>query len=240
MKHFELHPGGKLVQFEWNSETGAYDQTDVTDHAPRFLWRETRVTSDTTLNDVFLLLEKHIEIFDVVIGNWCKDYVAEALSKSEPDNSLDYVELYWNFTVNEHWQDSNKTYFGGHEFPQFGAIGKDGMNYAIEMTPTYKLKHLPLKLRPNVDLFDEGAYYRKKDYKNPEKYRQGFDVISYTLGDILYGIIWELSFFGDPKNRDNEVQKMNDSIARIESGEDETIPWEEFEAEIRANLKDLE
>lgn len=207
MKYLELHPGGKLIEFKWNSEMGAYDQRDVTGHAPGFIWHETRVTSDTTLNDVFLLLDKHIEIFDVIIGNWCKDYVEEALSKSEPNEGLEYAELYWKFTVDEDWQDQNKTTFSGHKFPQFRAVRKDGKKCYIEMTPTYKLKHLPLKLRPNADLFDKGSYYRNKDCKNPDKYYQRFDLITYTLGDILYGIIREFSFLGNPKRRDDVVFK---------------------------------
>lgn len=241
MRHLEIHPGGKLIQLEWNSESGDYDQSDVTDHAPRFLWDEVRLNDETTVNDIFLLLDKHIEIFDLIIGNWCKDFVKEALSQDfNGESELEYAELSWRFTLNYHHEREDERVLNGHHFPDFGAIGKDGINYGVSFTPTYELKRLPLRLNPSSTLFNEGEYYRNKDNKNPSKYSENIQNVSYNLGHVLFGIIWELSLYGDPKKRDEVKADIDRRVEEVENGTADTIQFEEVMSQIKANLEETE
>lgn len=240
MRYLELHPGGKLIQFKHNRETGKEDQTDVTDLAPTLLWTELRVCTDTTLNDVFLLLKEHIDFFDMVIGNHCKAYVEEAFSKyDDKDTDLVSVTLNWNFTINNNWEDGEDE-FAGYDFPNLGAVGANEEKYSVSFLPVYKYKHLPLVLVSESEIFNEGKYYKNKDYKNPDKYKQSIKHTSYSLGSVLYGIIWELSFFGDPASRQVESDEITRRIKDIDSGASKTVPFDEAMKQLSSNAEDLE
>lgn len=239
MDYVELQTGGKLIRYKWNGDKGEFDQTDATEFAPRFLWDECRVTDATTLNDVFLLLNENIDIFDVVIGNWCREFVDEALNNEpEEESDLASCDLQWNFTTQRYYADENQTELEGINHPNFGGTGKDGVSYGISFTPVYKMKNVPLRLIHSATLFDEGEFYKNKDYKNPDKYTQTFDRVSFTLGDILYGIIWELSWYGNPSERDKQGQELNDMVDNIK--EEDCIPFEEVMSQLRADIEDRE
>jgi hypothetical protein len=51
---------------------------------------------------------------------------------------------------------------------------------------------------------------------------------------ILYGIIWELSFFGPPKKRDEEVKKLMELAEDARLHPEKLIPLDEVMNKIKA------
>ncbi len=104
--------------------------------------------------------------------------------------------------------------------------------YAIEMTPLAELKHLPLRINPKTELGHTAG---------PPKYvyTKLMDVqASPTLIEFVKAILWELSFFGTPENRDAKAAELTQTIKDIESGAVETVPWDGVKLRLEKILED--
>ena len=85
-------------------------------------------------------------------------------------------------------------------FPNTTHIG-----YAIEFTPLYKLKHLPIKLNKKFIMKDSNKM--GEDDKNVVEGEMDFSVFE-VFGEILS----EISFCGLPENRDDEWEDIKDDV----------------------------
>lgn len=189
-----LEVGGRLTAVD---EDG---MIDVTDSAPTLLFEPCQLADKVTLRDVFLLLQNHIEVFDKLLGNWCKSYTEEALSKKDAvDHAFDYLEIYHTLEV----EDDELL---GMDRPDFHAVSKDDV-YSVSFLPLYEYVDCPLVLGKTQ--MDDGKTF----YESP-----------FTLGKILYGILWEISFYGPPANRDEKGKELKESASRIKGGKD----WRDF------------
>lgn len=245
---YEIRSGGKLVHTFWHydeeKDEGGWQEKDVTDESFSHLWKETSLADDVTLKDIFLLINRHLEVFDVLLGNWCAELTEEALSgqDAEEDTDIEYLELYKYYELGEVWENGEllPDVIGplNTAFPSFHGKGflrtekdrNDGQpfreNYAVELSPTYKIVDLPLKLNRELVIFDDPSWH--KEFKagnkpNFEDYTISYPWVGYTLGEILYGIVWELSFFGGPQKRDDMMTELKERVDEIESGEAELI-----------------
>ena len=231
-----IKKGGVL----WNADK----EKNVTDSAPSCLFDHCILDDDVTLRDIFLLLEKHEDVFEMIIGNWMKEIIHEGLYKEPKENEeqeIEYLELYWCL---ENWDLKDLKEFNGLSFPSFHGVGfeqkedkyiddvkEDGMleckagdriNWAIEFNPANEMIDLPVKLSEKVTLTEnlekevDGRNWTSKEFLNPH----------YTLGHILHGIIWELSFCGSPEDRDEKKEDLNQRVDDIKSGKEELVEFE--------------
>lgn len=257
MEGLQIVKGGKLIETYWHydeeKDKGSYKTKDVTDQAIRNLYSYCDLEEGVTLKDVFLLLNSELDIFDAVLGNWCKEIVNEGLTKPEKlydttdEEAIEFLELYWGLESDKH--EGNDETLLGFNFPNFHGIGierkkdcyfdwnnKDGSKaimhskgertpWAIEYTPTNELINIPVKLKRDAKVYrtDYSKYTMGKEIgegtwepgADNNKVVAELDHIQYTLGHILQGIIWELSFSGGPEDRDDkakEIKKMADDI----------------------------
>jgi hypothetical protein len=217
-----IKKGGKLFETKWvyddELEQGSYVETEITDRAYKKMWELYTLDEGVTLRDVLLLTKEHIEIFDLVIGNWCEELVDEGLVDPVPEfekgdwSVLEKLELYWHFE-----EDHDDGTFSGLEFPSFHGTGyktedSQAVNLAVEFTPVYELVDVPLVLRPLAWIAPGHEETMACHYANetvPTRERE----VKYTLGDILYGIYWELSFCGSPVQRAAAKDHLDEVIA---------------------------
>jgi hypothetical protein len=231
-----LVKGGKLIKTYWYyddaSEEGEYRVKEVTDQAIRLLFEEVELDDDVTLKDVFLLLNTELDLFDAVIGNWCKEFTQEALSapgkpydntKYDPE-MIEYLELRKSITIDKCLGKTN-TY--GTSRPDFGGVGVvlqkdddvehykkgDRITWGITFTPTNELINIPLKLNKDMPIYYMD--YDSKDLKEWDKTIYTCPDVTYTLGDILNGVVWELSFHGGPDSRDDFKDKLDKQVETI-------------------------
>lgn len=229
-EHMEIRPGGKLfvVYWDYDPERSKEHNTeeDITSHAARNLFRSCKLADGVTLRDVLMLLDSDLIVFDAVLGNWCADLVEEGLRKpaQKAKTDLAYLELYWQ--VSE-WRGA----IGGLDLPSFHALDDTGQNYAIELMPVNKLVDLPLKLNKDIKIY------------NDEDIKPVFEskIESFTLGQILMGIIHELSFFGSPANRDAKAKEFDSRIQDALSQPDEKFrSWDELKETLSRRLKKID
>lgn len=227
MDNLELRRNGKLFHITKEGER------DVTDLALFYLMDNCVLGEDVTLRDVFLLLKQDIDTYKVIINGHVEKIVEEGLSgkKSEPiegDCNIDFLELYWNLEINEGKWPS----FGGCQFPQFHAWGdwpndefgnhppgtKGGI--AVDFTPSYDLLDYPLKLRGDVNVCIT------EDYKWKTAVNLNLPSPSYSLLNILYGVIWELGWHGSPEQRVEKSEELESTVKGIKDGTIKTVPIE--------------
>lgn len=247
----ELKKGGKLVKETWNKNKRKLEEKDISKEAFAHLFERCRFQEGLKLRDVFLLLQKNMDTLAVILGNWCAEIVEEGLSKRKPkkskDRQIEYLELK---SSGEYFPDIDKKEGNTHpelsglEFPSFDGQGyaakkdtyehgqlylKKGQrqSYAIEWSPVYEIIDLPVKLNTEFEITEI-----KKKFKHIATFS-----INYTLGQILYAIIWELSFLGSPYMRDKEAKVIEQRVKDIKEGKAELIPWKDVKKKLKKKTK---
>lgn len=241
MSRVVLRKGGKLSLLRPHQNIKSRGR-NVTSLAHLFLFDDCEIEAGVTLKDVFLLIRANIRQFDPILGNGCKDIVAEALSRrprSKDSGDIEYLELYK--TLHAGKKESH-----GLSRPDFHGIGfklrKDRVDsfgnllskkgerirWAISLTPTYKLAPLPVRLNTCLRVVDNNF-----KSKNWGKSLGEYGGITYTLGELLHGITWELTYHGPPAKRDQFGKELCDRAEKVRTGKAKTIPAAEVLKSLR-------
>lgn len=203
--------GGKLIETKWvfdeEKDVGAYQEFDRTDTAVSRLFECCGLADDVTLRDVFLLINTEPNLFDLVLGNWCMEIVGEGLNNPPgPTEDVTSLELYKLVTKDEDG-------LNGLSFANFHGLGEneDNIPYCVSYTPANEIIDLPLKINEKLIIYED-------DSNSPDFGKEiiSFDNAEYTLGDILYGIIWELSWNGSPQDRDAQRRELDERTEEAE------------------------
>lgn len=89
--------------------------------------------------------------------------------------------------------------------------------WSVSFQKTNALINHPVKLKQETILHDDASTWRKPRHYNHEPITT-FQQTEFTLGDILYGIIWELSFYGAPEKRDAQGEELLNQVKDIKEG----------------------
>ena len=238
---------GRLIKKDWvydeEKDEGQYVDSDVTEYAYRHLFDQCDLEKDVTLRSIFYLINKHAEIFNLVFPCWVDEYLAEALSgtgkpytgKYDPD-AIEWLELYWHFEQTTYEKNEFPKEFHGHHFPSFGGTGfelKEEHEYhkvgsripwGISFTPVSDLINIPVKLKTNAEITD---FDMNKDPKRLIGALGKLEGVTYTLGHILFGILWEISWHGSPEKRDKLGDELKQQVDDIKNGTAKLIPFDE-------------
>lgn len=194
----EIKPGGKILMWNWDPSVKAYSAKDVTGSESYYFMESCILADGVTLRDLFLILDKDLPFYERIIGNWVEDIVKEGLTE-EPikDSQIDMLEIYADIEIDE----DNK--ISAFSFPGFhGYNTEEDMAYALAFSGANDLIDLPVKLRDKVIFFNN---------KNEITEYGG---ATFTLYQILFGIIWELSFHGGPSTRKAKFKEMQEMTKR--------------------------
>jgi hypothetical protein len=203
MEGFKIASGGRLLRTDWVydrvSGEGAYITKDVTDDAPRYLLISCTLEEGVILKDIFQLLKRHLEVYKLVMPRPVEEIVEEGLQPYTGEEiGLDYVELYWQIDYDQAEKD-----FSGNTLPDFHGISLSAeYGFALDFIPANKIAGLPLKLCPKFTIYN-ATDRTSATYEGPK----------FSLGQILYGIIWELTWYGPPAKRDEESARLKQSLA---------------------------
>lgn len=221
-----IKKGGRLVKTKWSIKSQKWIEKNITREAIFHLFDHCEVESDVTLRDVFLLINRDLNFYKIFIRNWVEEIVEEGLNskfKREDTKSerIDYLELYWHYEVDK-FNKEKTSQLCMPTFPGFHGVGvseNKPTNWAIEMGPLSRIIGLPLKLKDKLLIFDYDKFKIGKKKYNDKYKGEIYKSPSYSLGQILYGIIWELSFFGSPKDRDAKSAELDKQIEEIKEDE---------------------
>jgi hypothetical protein len=157
--------------------------------------------------------------------------VAEGLTKEgkpygdyHPDN-IEYLELSW-------WIVRDEDSFYGYNNPSFGGTGyklkkdrkeengdvmwKKGsrINWGVSFSSADDLINIPLKLNTDFTVTNEDS----KQGKFMEEIIT-FKNATFTLANIIHGVIWELSWYGGPEDREEKAQHLKEVVEEIKKDE---------------------
>ncbi|MBS1722736.1 MAG: hypothetical protein JSS66_06975 [Armatimonadetes bacterium] len=197
-----LLPGGQLLRKKWDGDAGEWKLSCVTDNACSYLMDDCELDDAVVLRDVYLLIEANMEALRPLLGNWVQEQCDEALRKepTRDDEEPMTLELYWHLDVDDELGTT------GLAFPSFHGVSESTM-WALDLSPINNLAPLPLRLSPVLRIV------------------RGSDIVDelekpvYSLLHILYGIVWELSFFGSPEMRSASLVELSERISSYESGD---------------------
>lgn len=130
------------------------------------------------------------------------------VNKTDPVNAESYIKV-----------DGRGIYLQDDEN---GEYKKGGIceSCGIELTDFITMLDCKIELEiPSIIVSENGHQYCRDVYtESVSEYDSG-----YTLFEFITSIIWELSFFGCPCNIDEHAQDLQDTVERIENGEEELI-----------------
>lgn len=212
-----LRKGGLLSRIRWKYDeaqsVGSWVEKDVTADSHRHLFDLARLEPGFTLGDLFRLIQANPALYPI-LGNWCEEIISsaqtQAPAESAPDSlsdpdAIEFLELYWMAELDE-----AQSSLDGLSRPQFHGLGfplespRDGfpvgdrIPWGLMGSEPGDLLGVPLILRPTMILCD--ASHRQPPLEIPAR--------TFSLGDILNGVIWELSFLGSPEMRRAATQEI--------------------------------
>lgn len=208
-----IKKGGTLeyCTHEYNEEYERRDQVivDVTDDAHLFLFNECSIEDGATLRDIFTVIDKHIKLFAPIVPHYVQEFIAESKEPIEGKpafNNDSQLELYWS---NEH-----DNYEGVNELlssVSFHAISaKDELPSALDFVPVNHLIDLPIILNTDFKVYGRIGY--------PDKDPTIFDfgTKTFSLIEIVRAIFYELSFYGPPSRRNENMTAISNIARRID------------------------
>ena len=113
-----------------------------------------------------------------------------------------------------------------HRFVDFYGKGQ-GETFALEMMQTNNLAHLPLFLNEEVNIMDE------KEETIIFTYNEKF-----TLSEFIYGLVYELTTFGHPDERDFQKSLIFDRFDKMEENELSGKSLEDFETDLKGKVQE--
>jgi hypothetical protein len=233
-----LRGGASLIQTRWiyddQTEHGQFVDFNVNDCVSAYLFEKITLANAVTLRDVFSLVEKSSFLKEYLHHYWIDEFLSnfKSLTKSHApttSRSIEYLELYWSW---EYDKDSQS--YRNPVRPDFHGVGilqqedliehdhiacpkGQRINWSISTAELGEIIDLPLKIGDEA-LITETA--------PPLKIR-----CDTTLGQMLEGIFWELSFHGGPNGR----RSFNADLAKA-AKEEQLISWDPDSGKI-SNLK---
>jgi hypothetical protein len=241
MQDLTLRSGPSLIARRWETEgkheDGRWRELDVTNRAHEHLFEVVVVHASVTVGDVFRLLDASPLLQQIFRRDFAEELCAEAregpvaMAKTEQGSSVDerieFIELYqqWSF-------DSSTKVYGPTQHLQLHGVGfvleadseehhrKRGerVQWSVSLTPVRELLALPLRVNADVQITEDDI--NAKAYANEIAQVRHPDV---TLGQIIHGLLWELSFHGAPESQLEVAQELKACVAEIKAGTAELV-----------------
>jgi len=196
--------------FEWDGEAKQYVEKKIPT-ALRILRCACHIDSDVTLGDIFRGVQQDPDLVRFLEAwAWCDlgAFHAEARKPATAASDLAYIEIAKYFQWDE---------LEAQETVDLSGIGEPDehghSHYAIDFTPVNELAHLPVRLKPQMEIH--------KDHQ-----RLGEAPCCFTLLDVLGEIYWEIGFHGSPADRDERRAEIEESMREVEEGRATLVPWE--------------
>ncbi len=212
-----------------------------------------------TLEDLFKILQKNTKLYELIFAShlyriplkpYFDDIFQNCPKKDKSD--LEHIELkrYSDlFTYRKKTDIENHVHVSGWGRYEPGEYEEPKQNlthtsYGIGFTPLYKMKHLAIKLDKKFEIFPEWTKKKWEKMGNDEKARDKYfhtPIISgyteFTVFEVFGEILFELSFYGIPENKDKimkeTVEIMEEHKQNEKDGIKKSKPVDELFKELR-------
>ena len=175
------------------------------------------------------------------------------------DLPLERLELHWQASVVWEQNGSDEadgvpppgspitSHMGGLTFPGFHALSVkatediktshgnviclkgDRITYSVSFTPANELASLPLVMDESLAIYED--IFSPKNKNAPESKEPLLEAGSLrpTLLQVLYGAIWELSWYGSPASRNETRDELDEIILDVRSGDGQLVGLEDVD-----------
>jgi len=96
---------------------------------------------------------------------------------------------------------------------------------------SWGISFIPLPKMLDTPIILQNAIYFVEDYKIPPGDKRNYEKDTYkgyySLWDFVCAIIYELSWYGTPKETEKKGEEIKESHRQVKSGEAELVSWEE-------------
>lgn len=150
---------------------------------------------EATAETLFKLVEKNTHLKPILFA--ADDFIKESKKENTSDIAGQLHFYWWEFEV-----DSK---YGMTRYPKMEVDGIDekGEAFGIEFLSVEKLKNLKISIDNNLKVIDEHG-------------KTLYTFTAYpTLFQVLYGFFWEISFFGDPEDREEKSAEIQESLKSV-------------------------
>jgi hypothetical protein len=198
MNKLIISKGGNLLKNTWNKEKLEEELVPVYNYQT-VLCDECKAEEVLKLKDILLMVESFndYEFLSPLLtrGPWLKAIVDEGLKNEAKACEIKEIKLSWIFEIEDESEISSLL----KEYIYTGGIGENKENISMMFSKTNELTDCKIILDYKTSFTD----YNGKNIQSMSKIIKRF-----TLFDILKGIFFELSWHGDPKNRDKKIKKL--------------------------------
>ena len=220
------------------------DMSDTTEVAindlPMYLGEPLEIEEGVTFKRIFDICIMNRHIFNIVFHSFTRghnidlfieDYLKE-IEESEFVSEIEYYEVYRVFEhhIYDDKTEDNEYYYGIH------GVGKPDENgntisYGLSFTPLCKMKNKPIKTNNELDItIDTGLSFDSKDFKFEDKYKTLHKAqIPMTLFNFIGAMLFEITFYGAPDDRDKVGDDLTETARQIDAGEVELLKMEKDE-----------
>ena len=235
-----------LYAYRWNGETRQDDVTKVTeDDCLRKLRCACEIGDGVTLLDIFRAVGELPVLKDFFAQySWCWSMDEFMAAVNEPmrleagDEKIEYLEVYWDFDADRFKGEVTCGLSTGFHGIGFEGIGEhrnpsdNRVHWSVSCTPLYEIADCPVRLNEDVEIrppnnLDAGELSRDALFSATHYF---------TLLEVLDAIFDDISFYGGPAEAADFIEEMNETMAGIESGEIETVPFDDFRANLEGEL----
>jgi hypothetical protein len=192
----KLNKGGFLTKQIWNEKKEKYEEF-LTDKIIRNLSSIVELEEGVIFLDFIKFLENNLRFFQEFTGCDLTDFIEEVDVESVEnlDNEIKKLEFYWYSDTYDNMLELCSSFHG---------IGED--RFALNLTSLNSIKNISLVLNKKVIIYDD-------EYNELVSYNREF-----TLLDLIDAVCDEVFYFGSILQRNKELNKLNETIENIKSG----------------------
>lgn len=197
----------------------------------KYLGDPIKIEEGVTFGRIFDICIMNRDIFNTIFYSFTRGYnidmfIDDYVNEVEDDDhvsAIDYLHVYRTY---EHMIFDDGTVDHSYSYG-FGGVGKADehgvINYGVGFTSLSKLKDLPIKTDNELDItVDTGKSFDEVETLE-EKYVLVHKAdIPITLFNFIGAILFEISFHGTPKDRNDFADNLTETARQVESGEMET------------------
>lgn len=235
MSELILKPGPVLLWRQWEydevTEEGDYVDSDVTTTAHEYLFESVTIDKDVLLSDIFWLLDAAPILTAILRRDFSDALLAEARkgASSSWNNAyapegIEFLELYQTWHLNT----ATREYDSVHrlDFHGVGYLLREDFDYgngniypagtrihwSVSTTPLRELLAIPIRINPSVSICENDLSAKKYGHE-----LEKIQLMGINLGQVLHGILWELSWHGGPESQSQFVDELNERVEDIKN-----------------------
>ena len=243
MQDLILRAGPALIARRWETDEGAdvarLIEVDFTDRVHEMLFELVTLDAAFTLGDIFRLMERSPLLQQVFFREFAEELCAEArkgpivgVAARASLEHIEYLELYqqWGLdTSTQVYSSTQRLHLHGvgpeltEDAPDHSRQRGQRVQWSLSLTPLRGLLPFPLRVNAEVQVVEDDVH-AKAHHREIARARHP-DV---TLGQVIHGVLWELSFHGGPQEQAQVADELHQQVAAIDAGTAELVSGDDF------------